>query len=61
MFVICNYCLTVLHIASFNLEPNCFAGWKDQVKGCEKLLQWVEPCETIFGTVRKLVMEILTC
>ena len=27
---ICNYCLTVLHIASFNLEPNCFAGWEDQ-------------------------------
>ena len=27
---ICNYCLTILHIASFNLEPNCFAGWEDQ-------------------------------
>jgi len=27
---ICNYCLTVLHIASFNLELNCFAGWEDQ-------------------------------
>ena len=56
---VCNYCLTVLYIASFNLEPNCFAGW--QKRAVKNSCSGLNQCETIFGTVWKLVMEILNC